>query len=374
MSIVSTALSLPNTTLPSAVKSMPTFKLLAMPTPPSITTEPVVVLVDSVVFSTSNPGRIPNVISSSSVRVLILIKSNEPSVLILYACKLSSGIFKLTSPVNTISPLTVKLPCTSKSGLTVNVPSAAPIIIEVASPNALIVVALVFNKLNAPDVSVLITSPLTSKSPLSVISPSTVPPVSLFRYLFSTYVLTAFCVGAVLKSCVPILEIKFALSLTSLSSTPTGIPSLINGPTLVRPLRSISLALSVMLPVSALTPKKLPTLKLPIWSTVPPANTLPLLVSIISCSGIAVPPKNGSALYVTPAPTYSNACPEVLIVETLYKYACCVVSTLMIPGNTLIDALPPYVAFRSLIAVSTIVSVAPTITFLSVLYILLPSS
>jgi hypothetical protein len=178
----------------------------------------------------------------------------------------------------------------------------------------------VLSKLNAPATSVLITSPLTSKLPSSIKLPVTVPPVNLFRYLFSTYVLTAFCVGAVLKSCVPILEIKFELSLTSLSSTPTGMPSLINGPTLVRPFRSISLAFSVMLPVSALTPKKLPTLKLPIWSTVPPANTLPLLVSMISCSGIALPPKNGSALYVIPAPTYSNACPEVEIVAEMYQH------------------------------------------------------
>ena len=104
----------------------------------------------------------------------------------LYACKLSSGIFKLTSPVNTISPLTVKLPSTNKSGLIVTVPVAAPMLISVAAPNALIVVALVFSKLNGPVSSVLITSPLTSKSPLSIKLPVTVPPVSLFKYLFST--------------------------------------------------------------------------------------------------------------------------------------------------------------------------------------------
>ena len=65
------------------------------------------------------------------------------------------------------------------------------------------------------------------------------------------------------------------MSLTSFNSKPTGIPFLINGPTLVNPDKSISLAFSVMLPVNAFTPKKSPTLKLPIWSTVPPANTLP---------------------------------------------------------------------------------------------------
>ncbi len=69
-----------------------------------------------------------------------------------------------------------------------------------------------------------------------------------------------------------------------------------NGPILAIPLKLISSAFSVMAPVSALTLKKLPTLKLPIWSTVPPANTLPLSVSVISFSAIALPPKNGSAL------------------------------------------------------------------------------
>ena len=62
------------------------------------------------------------------------------------------------------------------------------------------------------------------------------------------------------------------------------------------PVKSIWLALRVIAPVSALTAKKLPTLKLPIWSTVPPANTLPVFVSTISFAAIGEPPKNGSAL------------------------------------------------------------------------------
>ena len=153
--------------------------------------------------------------------------------------------------------------------LTVVVPVAAPILTLVAAPPMFSVVVVTFNKLNVDCVDVR-SPPLTTTSPVVVILPVTVtfpitvPPVVLFKYLFSTYETTAACVGTVSDSVMPVLAIKFVLLLTSLNSTPTGMPSLWNGPIALIPDKLSWLALSVIAPVNALTLKNCPTAKLPI--------------------------------------------------------------------------------------------------------------
>ena len=66
-----------------------------------------------------------------------------------------------------------------------------------------------------------------------------------------------------------------------------------------------------------------------------------------------------------PAPTYSNACPDVLTVLTLFKFASLSVVTLITPGKTFISKIPPNCKFNALIAPSTMSSSASRIAFLS---------
>jgi hypothetical protein len=61
----------------------------------------------------------------------------------------------------------------------------APIVNCVVPPNAFTILALSSNKLNVVEV-VVKSPPSTAKSASIWTSPNTTPPVSLFRYLFST--------------------------------------------------------------------------------------------------------------------------------------------------------------------------------------------
>ena len=89
---------------------------------------------------------------------------------------------KVTFPLAESAPVSVVVPVTAKLLFTVVVPVLAPKEIVVAAPPIFKVVALLLNTVAVPVDVVVMSAPLTAKSPVNVVSPVTpsVPPTVVF--------------------------------------------------------------------------------------------------------------------------------------------------------------------------------------------------
>ena len=122
------------------------------------------VLPDASLISASSTSR-----TSTLTEVVVPLTVKSPPTIILPAV---SVLPFEASTVKILAPPTSKLPSTLRALLTEVVPVAAPISIAVAAPPMLSVVAVALTKLNVVAV-VVISPPLTARSPVRTVSPPT---------------------------------------------------------------------------------------------------------------------------------------------------------------------------------------------------------
>ena len=138
----------------------------ATPNPPAILTAPVIVLLAAVVSETV----ITPVTVKSSLTVVVLIAL--PMLITLAAPPIFTVVALVLTRLNVpVELVVISAPLTARSPSSVTVaflifrsPVVAPMLISVPAPNALIIVALLLIRLNAPVTLVVISPPSTFKS------------------------------------------------------------------------------------------------------------------------------------------------------------------------------------------------------------------